>query len=98
MIKNRSFLRKLAAIVAVFGVLFGAIAPAVVSVAAQHKAKASARKLTEEQRIVHVLNRLGFGARQGDLERVKAIGVDAYINQQLNPNTIADTVANDKVK
>ncbi len=66
------------------------------SVAAQKRAKT--RALTEEQRIVHVLNRLGFGARPGDVERVKAIGLENYINQQLNPEKIADTVAENKVK
>ncbi|HJX93841.1 MAG TPA: DUF1800 domain-containing protein [Pyrinomonadaceae bacterium] len=59
---------------------------------------AKPKKLTEEQRIIHVLNRLGFGARPGDVERVKAIGVENYINQQLNPDKIADTVAENKVK
>ncbi len=55
-------------------------------------------RLTEEQRIVHVLNRLGFGARPGDIERVKSIGLENYINQQLNPEKITDTVAENKVK
>ena len=54
--------------------------------------------LTEEQRIVHVLNRLGFGARPGDVERVKAMGLENYINQQLNPEKITDSVAENKVK
>jgi uncharacterized protein (DUF1800 family) len=57
-----------------------------------------AKKLTEEQRIVHVLNRLGFGARPGDVERVKAMGIDNYINQQLNPEKISDAVAENKIK
>src|SRR5215216_1104260 len=56
------------------------------------------RGLTEEQRIVHVLNRLGFGARPGDVERVKTLGLENYINQQLNPEKIADSVAENKVK
>src|SRR5215213_3892103 len=56
------------------------------------------RSLTEEQRIVHVLSRLGFGARPGDAERVKAMGLENYINQQLNPEKIADSVAENKVK
>lgn len=56
------------------------------------------QKLTEEQRIVHVLNRLGFGARPGDVERVKALGLENYINQQLNPEKIADSVAENKVR
>jgi uncharacterized protein (DUF1800 family) len=56
------------------------------------------RALKDEQRIVHVLNRLGFGARPGDVERVKAMGLENYINQQLNPEKIADTVAENKIK
>ena len=55
-------------------------------------------KVTEDQRILHVLNRLGFGARPGDLERVKAIGLDNYINQQLNPEKINDDAVHSKVK
>ena len=56
------------------------------------------RGLTEDQRIIHVLNRLGFGARPGDIERVKSIGLENYINQQLSPEKISDTVAENKVK
>ena len=56
------------------------------------------RSLTEEQRIIHVLNRLGFGARPGDVERVKKMGLENYINQQLNPEKIADTVADNKLR
>src|SRR4029077_18084445 len=48
-------------------------------------------KLSEDRRILHVLNRLGFGARPGDLEPVKAIGVDKYIEQQLSPEKIDDS-------
>src|SRR5688500_6910659 len=56
------------------------------------------RRLTDEQQIIHVLNRLGFGARPGDVERVKSIGLENYINQQLNPEKITDTVAENKVR
>ncbi|HEU4508887.1 MAG TPA: DUF1800 domain-containing protein [Pyrinomonadaceae bacterium] len=72
------------------------VAPSIVPAAVQKRAKAPA--LTEEQRIVHVLNRLGFGPRPGDVERVKAMGLEAYINQQLSPEKITDTVAENKVK
>ena len=47
-------------------------------------------QLTEEQKIVHVLNRLGFGPRPGDVERVRQLGLDKYIAQQLHPATIKD--------
>jgi uncharacterized protein (DUF1800 family) len=60
--------------------------------------KSKAKQLTEEQRIVHVLNRLGFGSRPGDVEKVKAIGLENYINQQLNPEKLDDSVASNKVK
>jgi uncharacterized protein (DUF1800 family) len=55
-------------------------------------------RLTEEQRIVHVLNRLGFGPRAGDVERIKKIGLENYINQQLAPEKIDDALAENKVK
>jgi uncharacterized protein (DUF1800 family) len=59
---------------------------------------ASSKPLTEEQKIIHVLNRLGFGARPGDVEKVKAIGLQKYIEQQLDPASIDDSVAENKVK
>ena len=54
--------------------------------------------LTREQRILHVLNRLGYGPRPGDVERVKAIGLDKYIEQQLEPAAIDDAAAEARVK
>ena len=39
---------------------------------------------------VHVLNRIAFGPRSGDVERVRAIGIDRYIDQQLHPESVAD--------
>jgi uncharacterized protein (DUF1800 family) len=48
-------------------------------------------KNPDERVITHVLNRLGFGPRPGDIERVKRMGLTAYINDQLNPSQIADT-------
>src|SRR5580765_6576571 len=56
------------------------------------------KSLTEEQRILHVLNRLGFGARPGDVERVKSMGIDNYINQQLNPSSLNDAVLEAKLQ
>jgi len=69
-----------------------------VGITAQQKQKTHANRLTEEQRIMHVLNRLGFGARPGDVERVKAIGLESYINQQLSPQSISDSLADTKIK
>lgn len=43
--------------------------------------------LTGEQKILHVLNRLGFGPRPGDVQRVRSIGLKRYIEQQLDRGT-----------
>ena len=56
------------------------------------------KALTEDQKILHVLNRLGFGPRPGDVERVRAIGLQKYIDQQLNPAAIGDSALEAKVK
>src|SRR5262249_16306347 len=52
-----------------------------------------ASPLTETQRIVHVLNRLGYGPRPGDVERVRRLGLARYIAQQLHPARIPDPAA-----
>jgi len=44
----------------------------------------------DEKTIVHVLNRIGFGPRPGDVEKVRAIGIQRYIDQQLHPERIPD--------
>ncbi|MFQ5929802.1 MAG: DUF1800 domain-containing protein [Acidobacteriota bacterium] len=60
-------------------------------------ASAEQRTLSEEQRIIHVLNRLGFGPGPGDIEKVKAVGIEAYIEQQLHPTSIPDFVVEGKL-
>jgi uncharacterized protein (DUF1800 family) len=66
--------------------------------AQQMISKTKAKPLTDDQKILHVLNRLGFGARPGDVERVKSVGINKYIEQQLNPSSLTDAVAETKVK
>src|SRR5580765_6175689 len=44
----------------------------------------------DDRTIGHVLNRLGFGARPGDAQRVRAMGLEKYIDEQLHPERIAD--------
>ena len=40
---------------------------------------------------IHVLNRLSFGPRPGDIERVQSMGIDNYIKSQLRPETIRES-------
>ena len=49
-----------------------------------------ASPLTEDQKILHALNRLGYGPRPGDVERVRQIGLQAWIERQFDPQRIAD--------
>ena len=42
------------------------------------------------QDVTHLLNRIGFGPRPGQIERVRQIGVDKYLEQQLHPDRIDD--------
>lgn len=87
--KFNAFLMLLAMLSPVFSI--GASAQAM-------KGKSAAKALTEDQKILHVLNRLGYGARPGDVERVKALGLNKYIEHQLNPGAIDDSIAEAKVK
>jgi uncharacterized protein (DUF1800 family) len=48
--------------------------------------------LTEEEKAAHALNRLTFGPRPGDLERIQAIGVKKWVDMQLNPEQIDDSL------
>jgi uncharacterized protein (DUF1800 family) len=47
-----------------------------------------AASLNPDQQAVHVLNRLGYGPRPGDVERVRQMGVQRYIDSQLDPASI----------
>jgi len=50
-----------------------------------------------DAQVIQVLNRLTLGAAPGDFERVKAMGVRAYIQAQLQPQNIAESpVVNDQ--
>jgi uncharacterized protein (DUF1800 family) len=70
-----------------------------VPLVAASKKPATAKKrplppLTQEQRAIHALNRLTFGPRPGDLDHVLQVGVDKWIDQQLHPESIDDSVLN----
>ena len=46
--------------------------------------------LADERMLRHVLDRVGYGPRPGDITQLRQIGVVAYLNQQLAPDTIVD--------
>jgi uncharacterized protein (DUF1800 family) len=50
-------------------------------------------ELSADEAILHALNRLAYGPRPGDIERVRQMGLAKWIDQQLNPGSIDDKVA-----
>jgi uncharacterized protein (DUF1800 family) len=42
-----------------------------------------------DAKLLHVLNRLSFGLRPGEIEKIKSMGLEAYISSQLTPDSIA---------
>jgi uncharacterized protein (DUF1800 family) len=67
------------------------IACAVSPLLAKKKDIRVASSLDEQKRAVHALNRLTFGPRPGDVQRVMVMGVDRWIDQQLHPDKINDS-------
>ena len=51
------------------------------------------REQLPDEQVQQVLNRLSYGARPGDAEKVRAMGVDGWIATQLAPERIDDAAA-----
>jgi uncharacterized protein (DUF1800 family) len=66
--------------------------------AAAAEAADAGASLRGRERALHALDRLGYGPRPGDVEKVEALGVDAWIDRQLQPERIADAALEAKLK
>src|SRR5262245_13054597 len=49
---------------------------------------------TDARSVAHALNRLAFGSRPGDVDRIAKSGLAAWIDAQLQPQRIADEAVN----
>lgn len=67
------------------------------SVSKKFKGHLPITDLTEDQAITHALNRLAYGPRPGDVERIRQMGLERWIDQQLNPETIDDSVLENRL-
>ena len=47
-------------------------------------------KLSQDDQVIHALNRLTFGPRPGDVETVRKMGVKKWIDLQLHPERMAE--------
>ena len=55
-------------------------------------------ELTVDEAILHAMNRLAYGPRPGDVERVRQMGLAKWIDQQLTPNSIDDKAVNARLE
>lgn len=54
---------------------------------------AFAAQPTAEEKAAHALNRLGYGPRPGEVQKIAQSGVDTWMRAQLHPDKIADAEA-----
>jgi uncharacterized protein (DUF1800 family) len=63
----------------------------------QHRQAYQTGQLKGDERILQALNRFTFGPRPGDLEAVRAMGLDAWFEQQLHPQALDQTALNERL-
>lgn len=83
--------RLIAAMALVPAIAFAQQRPVTTAAVRSQNESQSGREQTADQQVIQVLNRLAFGPRPGDVLRVRSMGVDAWIDQQLHPERIDDS-------
>ena len=54
-------------------------------------------QMEDDKRIIHALNRFTFGIRPGDVDRVRAEGLDKWFDEQLHPEKIDDSATESRL-
>ncbi|HEV2616613.1 MAG TPA: DUF1800 domain-containing protein [Candidatus Acidoferrales bacterium] len=67
------------------------------SLSKSFKGKLPITQLTDDEAILHALDRLAYGPRPGDVERIRKIGLENWIDQQLNYDSIDDSALESKL-
>jgi uncharacterized protein (DUF1800 family) len=62
------------------------------------KGKLPITELTADQAIMHAMNRLGYGPRPGDVERIRKMGLEKWVDQQLHPDSIDDSALDQRLQ
>jgi len=70
----------------------GALLAAAYFVVILTAALADGAELASDRKVIHVLNRLAFGPTPEEFQYVKSIGVERYIAEQLNPDSIPEQI------
>lgn len=98
---NKSFYKKFSKAFFAILVAITLVTSPIVSYSIEKEKKptsAHTNNLSQDEKILHVLNRLGYGARPGDVEKVRQMGVEKYIELQLNPEKIDDQAVDTRLK
>ncbi|HLJ85855.1 MAG TPA: DUF1800 domain-containing protein [Candidatus Angelobacter sp.] len=78
---------------------FAVVVSAVILLAADKKPKPAnadtasngATQMDQDKKVRHALSRLTFGARPGDVDKIQAMGLDRWLEEQLHPERIDDS-------
>jgi uncharacterized protein (DUF1800 family) len=62
------------------------------------KGKLPITELTADEAIMHAMNRLGYGPRPGDVERIRKMGLEKWVDQQLHPDSIDDSALDQRLQ
>jgi len=54
-------------------------------------------ELSEDQAILHALNRLAYGPRPGEVERIRQMGLEKWVDQQLHPEMLDDAALDQRL-
>jgi uncharacterized protein (DUF1800 family) len=69
-----------------------------ISLAKKFKGNLPITQLTEDQAITQALNRLAYGPRPGEVEQVRQMGLEEWIDRQLDPDSIDDSALNTRLE
>jgi uncharacterized protein (DUF1800 family) len=62
------------------------------------KGKLPITQLTEDEAILHAMNRLAYGPRPGDVELIRQMGLEKWVEQQLHPESIDDQALSQRLQ
>jgi uncharacterized protein (DUF1800 family) len=55
-------------------------------------------ELTQDEAIVHALNRLAYGPRPSDVEQIRQMGLEKWIDRELQPKSIDDAALDQRLE
>jgi uncharacterized protein (DUF1800 family) len=76
----------------------GAASPPKIQLSKAFKGRLPITELTEDQATLHALNRLAYGPRPGDIERIKQMGLEKWVDEQLHPERIDDSALEERLR